>query len=112
MIGMMFRKNLIDEGSRPSSAALARTEVVYFLVDSMFGLAQKIASACLPPNWTPALEEPEHPVADPPKNDEVIQSESQLSAAELSSILKWSKSIAADINLASGIYCPITNLVF
>lgn len=54
----MPRKNLIVLGSRPSSAALARTAEVYFLRDGRVGFAQKMASACLPPNSIPALEEP------------------------------------------------------
>lgn len=58
MIGMIPRKNLTDDGLRPSWTALARTAVVYFLHDSMVGFAQKIASACLPPNAIPAFEEP------------------------------------------------------
>lgn len=48
----------MEEGSRPSLAAFARTALVYFLVEAIVGFAQKMASACFPPNSIPAFEEP------------------------------------------------------
>lgn len=58
------------------------------------------------------FEAPEQSVAELSKDDGANQPEHQLSAAELSSILKWSKIISADINLASGVHCLIyANLV-
>lgn len=58
MMGIIPRKNFTSAGLRPSAAAVARTAEVYFLVEAMVGLAQKIASACLPPNAMPDLELP------------------------------------------------------